>query len=418
MKKKKGVKALIFLLCLAILAVLSACDPTLKAIRVSPDGQTTVIGTPLQFSATGVWSNGKETDETQNVLWTSTVSNVAFIDPNVKGRVMPISSGITQIKATLGTTSGFTSLTVTAPVSAFPHQSCNDPRGIASEGDNIWIACDGDKTIQKINGVDGQKLGNAIPLNILIDNRSVAVPPLHLAIENQNIWVVSDSGSLLKVNSSNGAITQVKISGYAPLAITYALNYIWLTDTAGGLHQINPSTNQEVSMKQVCAEPTPVLGVVSDGKNIWTTCYLKSKDIGQVNKFDVSGNLIGNVTPSRTWNFPTEMPQALGFDRKDIWIATSYTGHKIDATTNVLKPQAKGAGVSIAFDLTRNSIWIAQSGSNPSVKQFRLNSAVNSDGEITPDIYSPNYLQSPYGITVGGGHAWVTDSKANIYVQF
>jgi uncharacterized protein YjdB len=84
---------------------------TLTTITVTPANQSIVVGSTLQFTATGNYSNGTTADITNAVLWASSAQGVATILQT--GRATAVATGVTNISATQGTISGSTSLTVT-----------------------------------------------------------------------------------------------------------------------------------------------------------------------------------------------------------------------------------------------------------------------------------------------------------------
>ncbi|WP_324084464.1 DUF3443 family protein, partial [Geomonas sp.] len=85
--------------------------PILLAISISPTNATFVAGTTLQYTATGIYSNGLAINVTQSVTWSSSVPTVATIDS--KGSATAVAAGTTAIKAALNGISATTNLTVT-----------------------------------------------------------------------------------------------------------------------------------------------------------------------------------------------------------------------------------------------------------------------------------------------------------------
>lgn len=89
---------------------------TLISIALTPANPTTAIGWPLQFTATGTFSDSSTQDITTQVTWMSSSGSVARIS-NVygsQGLATPLHTGTTTIRATfvLNGVSGSTTLTV------------------------------------------------------------------------------------------------------------------------------------------------------------------------------------------------------------------------------------------------------------------------------------------------------------------
>jgi WD40 repeat protein len=87
--------------------------PTLSSIAVTPASPTITTGnTPLQFTATGTYSNSSTQNLTSQVTWAS--SNTAIATVNVSGLATAIGVGSTTISATSGSVSANSILTINA----------------------------------------------------------------------------------------------------------------------------------------------------------------------------------------------------------------------------------------------------------------------------------------------------------------
>jgi uncharacterized protein YjdB len=89
---------------------------TLTALQVTPFNQTVPVGTALQFRATGLFSDGTSSDLTASATWQSSLPGVAGVSDaaGTRGQASAVSSGTTQISATVMGVTGSTNLTVTA----------------------------------------------------------------------------------------------------------------------------------------------------------------------------------------------------------------------------------------------------------------------------------------------------------------
>lgn len=83
-------------------AALTVKNITLNSITVTPAGPSSAVGWPLQFTATGNFSDSTTQDLTKQVTWLSSVSSVAHISNNyaTKGLATPTHTGTTTIYAT------------------------------------------------------------------------------------------------------------------------------------------------------------------------------------------------------------------------------------------------------------------------------------------------------------------------------
>jgi len=95
---------------------LTVTAATLSSIQVTPTNATIADGTTLQYTATGIFSDGTTQNLTGSVTWASSTSTVATISnaTGSKGLATAVDPGSTTISATSGAIVGSTSLTVTA----------------------------------------------------------------------------------------------------------------------------------------------------------------------------------------------------------------------------------------------------------------------------------------------------------------
>src|SRR5512143_104151 len=96
----------------------SAPSPTLVSITITPMNPSIALGTTEQFTATGTFSDNSMRNITSSVTWTSSALNVATISnaASLNGLATTVSIGVTTITAKSGSISGFTTITVIAPV--------------------------------------------------------------------------------------------------------------------------------------------------------------------------------------------------------------------------------------------------------------------------------------------------------------
>ena len=94
--------------------VVSVGDAVLTSITIAPTDSSIAQGYTLQFSATGMYSDGTAQDVTQSVAWSSSTTSVASL--NSGGLATAILTGTTTISAVSGSVSSSTTLTVSSPV--------------------------------------------------------------------------------------------------------------------------------------------------------------------------------------------------------------------------------------------------------------------------------------------------------------
>jgi outer membrane protein assembly factor BamB len=78
----------------------------------------------------------------------------------------------------------------------------NQPRGVAFDGTNIWVANSGDDTVTELRASDGTVVGNF----------NVGSAPDGVVFDGANIWVVNEgnnfrvAGSVTKLRASDGGL--------------------------------------------------------------------------------------------------------------------------------------------------------------------------------------------------------------------
>lgn len=95
---------------------LTVIPSTLDSITVSPVATSVSMGLTQQFKATGQYSNGATLDISDAVTWASADIQIATMNPNFKadsGLATGVAKGDVRISATLDSTSGEATLTVT-----------------------------------------------------------------------------------------------------------------------------------------------------------------------------------------------------------------------------------------------------------------------------------------------------------------
>ncbi|MEP5765915.1 MAG: Ig-like domain-containing protein [Halieaceae bacterium] len=84
--------------------------PVLEQILLLPESAEVPAGLQVEYTATGVYSDGSEQNLTDSVSWSSSVEDIASIDPS--GVATGLAPGVTDISALLDDVTGSTALTV------------------------------------------------------------------------------------------------------------------------------------------------------------------------------------------------------------------------------------------------------------------------------------------------------------------
>jgi trimeric autotransporter adhesin len=103
---------------LAIFLLSCSNSPTLSSIQVTPSTASTAAGTPVQFTAMGLYTKSSHPTQTENitnsVTWASSSPAIAAVSST--GVATPLSAGTTNITATMSSFDGLVTGTATLTV--------------------------------------------------------------------------------------------------------------------------------------------------------------------------------------------------------------------------------------------------------------------------------------------------------------
>lgn len=95
---------------------LTVTNAVLTQLQVTPANPTLPLGVKQTFTATGIFSDGTQQNLTTQVTWATDANTVATISnaAGTNGELTPVAVGTTAVRATQGTITGNTNVTVTA----------------------------------------------------------------------------------------------------------------------------------------------------------------------------------------------------------------------------------------------------------------------------------------------------------------
>jgi len=282
-------------------------------------------------------------------------------------------------------------------------ETCASPRGVASDGPHIWVACRGANSMQEFNANDGR------PLRTITDSVELANPE-NLIFDGQNIWVSNSSvnrGMLTKVRASDGVVLRTYTVGSGPYGMVFDGASVWVANyKSNNLSKVNVRTGQVTNDIRLdgCHLPD-ALGF--DGSHIWVNCG----DDKAVQELDLNGVFLHTVKVD-------SHPYSFAFDGSNMWVV-NVTGNsvtKISAMPTqpcpsppcVVGSYSVGAHPQgVVFD--SKYIWVSNRYENSLTKLSA------SDGRFVETITG---LSSPGLMAFGGGNIWVTEAPADRVSKF
>lgn len=138
LRSKQGVLPLLALVLLVALGGVSCrgffVNPTLSSITVAPQSASVNIGGTLQFTATGVNSDGTSAS-LHNLTWSSSASNIATITSG--GLVKGVASGTATITATDQSVTGSSTVTVGSTSNTLTISPSNQTVSLSTSGGSV-----------------------------------------------------------------------------------------------------------------------------------------------------------------------------------------------------------------------------------------------------------------------------------------
>ena len=106
-------------------------------------------------------------------------------------------------------------------ISGIAFQTGTNPKALAFDGANIWVANSGDTTVTKLRASDGTLLGTF----------NTGAAPVALVFDGTNIWVANhDNSTVTKLRASDGTLLGTFNTGAAPVALVFDGANIWVAN--------------------------------------------------------------------------------------------------------------------------------------------------------------------------------------------
>ena len=387
---------------------------SLKSIQVTPTTPTIVLGAAQQFIATGTNFDGTTQNLTASVTWSSSSASVATISntQGSNGKAISVAAGETTITATLGSLTGSTILTISAPilnplsyttpvVAVLPASLAIDSSG------NVWATNFGVNSVIMLPTAmtsSGGVVPSPIPAPTTYSFFSAS--PFGIAIDYVgDIWTANfDTGDVAMINLNQPAWSDAACNS-APINSTGGV-YIYRFPTGGSLNG-------------------PHGIAIDSSKNVWVTNFGSTT---------VPGNTVTRLSPhyifcstsaqnpatvdlplANTVSYPVgNNPYGIAIDAKgNVWVSNygSNTVTELSPAGVPLNTFPVGNGPQgIAIDPFGN-VWVANAGSDaaPGSTVTMINPATGAVANYSVSPPAPP-LYGPHSIAIEtSGNVWVTN---------
>ena len=268
----------------------------------------------------------------------------------------------------------------------------DQPTGIASDGEHIWVANFGSDTASRIDRTTGA-----------VTSFPVGDGPWGVAYDGTYVWVTnSNANTVSRLDPATGAATTFPTGG-RPFGIAFDGTSMWIANNADDTVS---RMNRTTGTRDTFAVGNSPIGVAFDGTNVWLT----NNDDGTVSRVDRSS---GGVTATATVTAPV-MVTSDGFT---LWVASADPGVDLarigPAPSTVATPFPLTDPTElwgIAYD--GDELWMSDEGGN---RVYRLDPR---DPDVGANGYSFGIAPvAPRGVVFDGRNVWVAMSGVDSVVR-
>ncbi len=265
------------------------------------------------------------------------------------------------------------------------------PRGLAYDGESMWIANSGDNTVSRIS-LNGVTLGTypvgSVPVEVAYDgvfiwvanagNDTVSVlwasngalaatlnvnsQPYGLAFDGFNMWVTcKNTDEVMVFSVTNFQVFQTLSTGSQPVGIAYDGRWMWVVNSGDGA---NPGSVSVFNASTFEHAITPTVGVspqyiAYDGAKMWVTNY-GDDTVSVLNAAD--GSLVWTLDQVRA-------PYDLAFDGTRMWVTNTLGGALGSASVirvldGVLVETIPGGDNTLGIAFDGGFMWLTNAGND------------------------------------------------------
>ncbi len=273
------------------------------------------------------------------------------------------------------------------------------PRGVTSDGADLWVANAGGGSVSRVRGSDGKLLetwtGASSAYGVVVAAGMVVVTALE------------SPGKLYRIDPSQtaGAVTTVASTLPASGAVTFDGGRFWTVNPTS-VSIVTPGAAIPWTVTTVTTGFTGPAGPIFDGSNIWVSDFTAAK----LFKLDSAGVILQTVTLGGGGN-----PEIPAFDGTNIWVPTTQPSVVVvRASSGAILATLTGNGMNAAsayqaaFDGQRVAVTSSLLGDNVALWKAADLSPL---GSISPG-------SGPVGICSDGIHFWIALSGPGQLARF
>jgi trimeric autotransporter adhesin len=361
----------------------------LVSIALSPSNPTITTNSPqeLQLTAIGIYSDGSTLNLSANVTWSTSNASVALVIPNSAdpGIVAPVAVGTANIRATLGSISGSTPVTVTTPsVPVAPTVASVSPTN-GSAGTQVSITGSGFGSSQGTGMIVlGTTLGTVVSWSdtqvvatVNTGSMSGVAEIEQGGLASNSVTFTVNTASITNVSPTSGLPgTQVTITG-SGFGATQGTGNVWLGTAAGVVDSWSDGQ---------------VVATVPSGSTSGNAQILQNGVLSNAVAFTIDSLQISSITPTSGGAGTVVTINGGGFGSSqgsgNVWIGNTYGVVTGWSDTQVV--------ASVGSSAVSGVVKVEQNGNWSNAVTFTVPPSV---GSTTPVTVVPNIISMVVGGT-------------------
>jgi len=267
------------------------------------------------------------------------------------------------------------------------------PRGVRSDGTDLWVADYGSGDVKRVRASDGSVLGTW----------TGATNPDQVLVANGRVYVTGGGTRLYQIDPSQppGAVTILSSTlGDPPIGITTDGQFIW-TANFNSISRVYPDNGATTTFTAGFIVPG---GILFDGASLWVTDNWDA----QLRKVDSRGAVVQNVTVGSNPTGPV-------FDGSNIWVPNRSSG-----SVSVVRARDGMVLATLTGNGLNGPVQAAFDGQRVLVTNFDgISVSMWNATDLTPLGSFPTGAGTfPYGACSDGINFWITLEGTNQLARF
>jgi YVTN family beta-propeller protein len=256
-----------------------------------------------------------------------------------------------------------------------------NPRGVSSDGTDVWVANAEEDTVSEIEASSGTVI-RIIPVGAF---------PYGVTSDGTHVWVTNTyENTVSEIEASSGTVIRIIPVGALPYGVTSDGTHVWVTNWGEDtVSEIDASSGSVINRITVGKGP---YGVSSDGTDVWVANTYDNT----VSEIEASSGTVIHTIPVGNG------PEGVSSDGIHAWVTNSgeNTVSEIEASSGTVIHTTPVGSHPTAVSSDGTDVWVAN------YHEATVSEIEASSGTVIHTIPVGN---GPYGVSSDGIHAWVTN---------